>query len=316
VGRYVARRVLVAVPTLAGLSVLIFVLVSLAPGDPAEELTRKRFGDTEPTAADIARTRAMLGLDEPAVTQYLSWLGNALTGDLGTGFSRGRPVSTEIADAFGVTLVLAAAAVLVVVVVAFPLGVAAAMLHNRWPDHLLRLLTLVGASVPGFFLAYVLIYLFAVELGWLPVAGRGGLDHLVLPALTLAVVPTAIVSRLLRSSLLETFGESYVRAARAKGLAATAVVVRHGLRNATIPVVTYLGTLLAGLLDGVLIVEVIFAWPGLGQLTVQAIGARDYPLIQGIVLFAGALYVGLNLLVDLSYRLLDPRIRLAGTGER
>ncbi len=315
-GRYVARRLLVAVPTLLGLSLLIFILISLAPGDPAEELTRQRFGSVEPTETDVARTRAELGLDRPAVEQYVSWLGGAITGDLGTGFNRGIAVSTEIWQAFRITLGLAILAVVLVMAVAIPLGIAAAMLHNRWPDHVLRFLTLVGASVPGFFLAYVLIYLFSVRLGWLPVAGRGGLDHMLLPAVTLAVVPTAIVSRLLRSSLLETFGENYVRAARAKGLSATAVVVRHGLRNGAIPVVTYLGTLLAGLLDGVLIAEFIFAWPGLGRLTLESIGARDYPMVQGIVLFGGALYVILNLAVDLSYRLLDPRIRLEGAHAR
>lgn len=309
-GGYAARRLLVAVPTLLGLSLLIFILVSLAPGDPAEELTRKRFGSNEPTPADIAATQAELGLDRPAVEQYLSWLGGALTGDLGNGFNRGLPVSGEIWQAFKVTVGLALLSVALVLALALPLGLAAAMLHNRAPDHLLRLLTLIGASVPGFFLAYLLIYLFAVRLGWFPVAGRGGLEHMVLPALTLAVVPTAIVSRLLRSSLLETFGESYVRTARAKGLSPVRVVWSHGLRNASIPVATYLGTLLAGLLDGVLIVEFIFSWPGLGQLTFQSIGARDYPMIQGIVLFSGAVYLLANLVVDLSYRLLDPRIRL------
>ncbi len=313
-GRYVAGRLLVAVPTLLGLSILIFALVSMAPGDPAEELTRQRFGSVEPTEADVAETRAELGLDRPAVVQYLSWLGGALTGDLGVGFDRGIPVTTDIWRAFKVTAGLAVFAVVLVLAIAIPLGLAAAMLHNRWPDHVLRLLTLVGASVPGFFLAYVLIYVFAVRLGWLPVAGRGSFETSVLPALTLAVLPLAVVSRLLRSSLLETFGENYMRAAWAKGLSATAVVIRHGLRNASIPVVTYLGVLLAGLLDGVLITEFIFAWPGLGRLLFEAIGARDYPLIQGIVLFAGVLYVLLNLAVDLSYRVLDPRIHLQGAG--
>lgn len=315
-GPYLVRRVLVAVPTLAALSLLIFVLVSLAPGDPAEELARRRLAPREPTPADVARFRAELGLDRPFLVQYASWLGGAVGGDLGTSFTRQTPVWDEIRRALPATAELASSAFLVALLVGVPLGLVAALLHRRWPDHFLRLLALAGASVPGFFLAYLLIIVFASRLGWLPVAGRHGLDALVLPSMALAVGPTAIVSRLLRSSLLEVQGEDYLRTARSKGLSRHRSIAVHAMPIASIPVVTYLGTLLGALLDGVVIAEVIFAWPGLGRLTVEAISARDYPMIQGLVLFAGVVYFVMNVAVDLSYRILDPRIRLEGSADR
>lgn len=313
--RYLGRRLLVAVPTLLGLSLLIYILISLAPGDPAEELARRRLTPREPTPAEVEEFREQLGLDRPFVVQYLSWLGNAVQGDLGESFARQTPVWEEIRTALPASAELAASAFLLTLLLAVPLGVAAAMLHRHWTDHLMRFLALVCASIPGFFLAYLLIIVFATELGWLPVAGRTGLDSFVLPSLALAVGPTAIVSRLLRSSLLEVFSEDYLRTARAKGLSPLQVVVGHGLRNASVPVVTYLGSLVGALLDGVVIVEVIFAWPGLGRLIFEAISSRDYPMVQGLVIFAGIVYFAMNLLVDLSYRLIDPRIRVEGSFE-
>ena len=309
-GRYLARRLLIALPTLLVLSLLIFTLISFAPGDPAEDLARRRSGTGEVLGDEVERIRAELGLDRPFVVQYSSWLAGAVIGDLGQSFSRGTSVAREIGDRIQATAELAGAAFLLVLMTAVPLGMAAAMLHRHWADHGLRLLALVFASVPGFFLAYLLIIVFGTKLRLLPVAGRAGLDTLVLPAVALAALPTAIVSRLLRSSLLEVLGEDYVRTARSKGLRSLQVVVRHGLRNAAIPVVTYLGAQLAVLLEGAVIIEVIFAWPGLGRLAVEAISHRDYPMIQGLVLFVGAVYIVMNLLVDLSYHLIDPRIRL------
>jgi peptide/nickel transport system permease protein len=309
-GRYIFRRLLIAIPTLLGLSLLIFTLVSNAPGDPAEELARRRDSRNEVSRADIERVRHEIGLDRPFVTQYLDWLGGAVHGDLGVSFLRSTSVGHEIGNRVMASAQLAATALAAILLLSVPLGLAAAMYHRHWPDHVLRLLSLVGASVPGFFLSYLLIILFATRLGLLPVAGREELASVVLPALTLAVGPTAVVSRLLRSSLLEVLSEDYMRTARSKGLGWLAAVLHHGLRNAAVPVVTYLGTVLGALLEGVVIVEVIFAWPGLGQLTVQSISGRDYPMIQGLVLFAGTVYVVMNLLVDLSYGLLDPRIRV------
>ena len=309
-GGYAVRRLLIAIPALLGLSFLIFTLVSNTPGDPAAELARRRDSRNEVSQAQIEQVRHEIGLDRRFFTQYVDWLKGAVHGDLGQSFVRQTSVTHEIAQRVPASAELAGAAFVIILLLSVPLGVAAAMLHRHWADHVLRLLSLLGASVPGFFLAYLLIILFATRLGLLPVAGRQGFSSVLLPAFTLAVGPTAVVSRLLRSSLLEVFGEEYMRSARGKGLSWLVVVLRHGLPNAAVPVVTYLGTVLGALLEGVVITEVIFAWPGLGQLTVQSITGRDYPMIQGIVLFAGLVYIVMNLLVDLSYRLLDPRLRL------
>jgi peptide/nickel transport system permease protein len=309
-GGYVIRRLLIAVPTLLALSFLIFTLVSNTPGDPAAELARRRDSRNEVSQAEIEVVRHEIGLDRPFLLQYVDWLKGAVHGDLGQSFLRQTSVAREIAQRVPASAQLAGAAFVIILLLSVPLGVGAAMLHRHWADHVLRLLSLLGASVPGFFLAYLLIILFATQLGLLPVAGRQGFSSVLLPAFTLAVGPTAVVSRLLRSSLLEVFGEEYMRTARGKGLGWLFVVLRHGLPNAAVPVVTYLGTVLGALLEGVVITEVIFAWPGLGQLTVQSITGRDYPMIQGIVLFAGLVYIVMNLMVDLSYRLLDPRLRL------
>lgn len=309
-GRYVARRLLVSIPTLLILSFCIFTLVSAAPGDPAEELARRTSPSGEVTEQTLAQAREELRLNRPFAVQYASWLGGALRGDLGTSFVTKTPVADEIRQRVPATAQLAGTAFLLVVVLAVPLGVLAAMAHRHWADHGIRFLALIFASVPGFVLAYVLIIVFATRLRLLPVAGKGDLSTYVLPAVALAVGPLAVLSRLLRSSLLEVFGEDYMRTARAKGLSSMRAAVTHGLRNASIPVVTLLGGLLAGLLDGALITEVIFAWPGLGRLTFEAISQRDHPMILGVVLFAGAVYIVMNLLVDLSYRLFDPRIRV------
>lgn len=314
-GRYVVRRVLVAIPTLLALSFLIFTLVSNAPGDPAEEQARRIDSRGEVSKERVAEIRHELGLDRPFFAQYAAWLEGAVHGDLGRSFIKRTSVAREIANRVPWSARLAGAATLIILFTSVPLGVAAAMYHRHWLDHALRLLSLIGASVPGFFAAYLLIILFATKLGLLPVAGNEGWQSLVLPAVALAAGPTAVVSRLLRSSLLEVFGEDYMRTARSKGLGTLAVVVRHGVRNAAVPVVTYLGTVFGALLEGAVIIEVIFAWPGVGRLLVEAISQRDYPLIQGVVLFAGAVYVVMNLLVDLSYGLLDPRIRIESNAE-
>jgi peptide/nickel transport system permease protein len=308
VARYLGRRLLVAVPTLLALSFLIFSLVSSAPGDPAEELARRRTQD--PSPAEIADAKHELHLDRPFITQYGLWLKGAVTGDLGPSFAKKRPVVDEIKDRMGATIELAVAALLLVVVMAVPFGVLAAMFHRHWVDQALRVWALIFASIPGFFFGYILIIELATELKLLPVAGRQGLSSLIMPAIVVTATPTAVISRLLRASLLEVFSDDYVRTARSKGLNSLQIVLRHGLRNAAIPVVTYLGTVFGGLLEGVVITEIVFAWPGIGRLTVEAISQRDYPMIQAVVLMAGTVYLLVNLGVDMLYGVLDPRIRL------
>lgn len=313
--RYLARRLLVAVPTLLALSFLIFLLVSNAPGDPAEEYARKRSGSQEATAQDIQRAKVELGLDRPFIVQYGTWLKGMVTGDLGESFAKRRPVYDELRDRLPATLELTFASLLLIVVVGLPLGVLAAMFHRHWLDQSFRIAALLGASIPGFFLAYMLIIQLATEWKLLPVAGRQGIDSLIMPAIVVAITPAAVISRLLRASLLEVFTEDYMRTARSKGLGSLRTVLGHGLRNASIPVVTYVGTVLGALLEGVVITEFIFAWPGLGLLTLEAISQRDYPVIQAAVLLAGAIYLVGNLVVDVLYGVLDPRIRLEGSVE-
>lgn len=294
------------------LSLAVFALAAMAPGDPAEQYARRVAPAGEATAADIARARTQLGLDRPFAARYISWLEGAVHGDLGRSFARQKPVRDELAGRVGATSELALAALAVTVLAGIPVGIVAALAHRGWLDHAIRVASLFGASLPGFFLAYALIGLLGTELHLLPVAGRQGAESLVLPALTLAAGPAATIGRLLRASLLETLSEDYVRTARAKGMTWPRLVLLHALPNAAIPVVTVLGGVLGHLLAGAVIVEYIFAWPGLGLLTVEAVAERDYPMIAGVVMLAAAVFLGLNLLVDLSYAVLDPRVKLGG----
>lgn len=313
---YIARRLLLAVPTLAGLVLLSFTLIVIAPGDPAEELARRRSIGGQPTDADIALARAELRLDRPFHVQFAEWLGGVATGDLGRSFASGRPVAGELATRLPRTAQLGAGALLITLLVALPLGAVAAVRHGSLIDHALRIAALAGASLPGFFLAYLLIVVFATTLHLLPVAGRGDLAGMILPAVTLAAGPTAVLSRLVRASLLEVLDEDFIRAARARGLRESAIVARHALPNALIPVATVVGVLVAHLMAGAVIVETIFAWPGVGKLAVDAIFQRDYTMLQGLVLFVGAVFVTVNLLVDLSYAYIDPRVRLSARAPR
>lgn len=314
--RYLARRLLVAIPTLLALSLLIFILVSNAPGDPAEEYARKRSGSQEATAQDIRNAKVELGLDRPFFVQYGTWLQGMVTGDLGESFAKRAPVSEVLRERLGPTLELTASSVLLIVIVGLPLGVMAAMFHRHWTDQIFRVVALLGASIPGFFLAYMLIVQLATEMKLLPVAGRQGLSSLIMPSIVVALGPIAVLSRLLRASLLEVFTEDYMRTARSKGLGSLQVVLRHGLRNASIPVVTYAGTILGALLEGVVVTEFIFAWPGLGLLTLEAISQRDYPVIQAAVLLSGVIYLVGSFAVDALYGVLDPRIRMEADLER
>ncbi len=311
--RYVARRLLLAVPTLLGLVVLAFTLIVLTPGDPATELARRRAPSGEATDVDIARARAELRLDRPYPEQLGEWVLHAARGDLGRSFSTNKPVAAELLERLPATAQLAGAALVLAVIFALPLGALAAVRARTLADQGVRVAALLLASIPGFFLAYILVVFFATTLHLLPVAGRASVASLILPAITLAAGPTALLSRLVRASLLEVLGEDFIRTARSHGLSETVVVFRHALPNALLSTVTVIGSLAGHLLAGAVIVETIFAWPGVGKLAVDAIAQRDYTMIQGIVLFVGAIFVVVNLLVDLSYGLIDPRIRIAST---
>lgn len=305
---HVVRRLLRLVPTLIGISFMSFALANLAPGDPAEQLLR-RTSDRQPTLEEVRELRGEMGLDRPLAVQYVKWVGRALQGDLGTSYTSRRSVVGELGRRLPATLQLTGLAALAAVVVAVPAGMAFAMYRNRFFDQAARIVSLAGASMPNFWLGLSLIVVFAVRFSFLPVAGRGSAASYVLPVITLAAVPTAVMSRFTRSAMLEILSEDYMRTARAKGLSAWQALTRHGLRNALAPLLTVFSLSLGGLLTGTVIVETIFVWPGVGELALTAITNRDYPVIQGFVVYAGATYTVINLLVDLSYGAIDPRIR-------
>jgi ABC-type dipeptide/oligopeptide/nickel transport system permease component len=302
--RYVVRRLLLTIPVLVGVATLVFLLIHLVPGDPAEAM----LGESA-SSADLADLRAKLGLDRPLAGQYLQFMGGALRGDLGTSFRYNTPVTREILQRMGPTSQLALVSMIVAVVIAVPLGVLGALFRGRAIDQAAMAVSLAGIAMPNFWLGPVLAMIFAVALGWLPVSGTGTWRHLVLPALTLGAALAAITARMTRASLIEELRELYVLAARARGLSRARAVVAHALRNSLIPVVTILGLQLGAVLTGTIITETIFSWPGVGRLLIQAINFRDYPLVQGCILLISVTYVSMNLIVDLVYAWLDPRIR-------
>lgn len=306
---HLLRRLVLLVPTLVGLTLFVFGLAHLAPGDPAAEYLRRTSG-AEPTPEEVAATRKELGLDRPLAVQYGTWVAAAARGDLGTSYSTRRPVSAELRRRVPATLQLAVPAAALAVAIAIPVGVLSAVHRNRLVDQVVRLAALAGASLPGFWLALLLIQVFAVHWSLVEVAGREHLSSVVLPAVALALPPAALLSRFTRSAMLESLGEDFVRTARAKGAGPLRVMGHHALRNALVPVVTAFGTTVGHLVAGTVVVETIFAWPGLGKLTLDAILQRDYPALQGVVLFVGAAFVLVNLAVDLTYGLIDPRVRL------
>ena len=301
---YLVRRLLLTIPVLLGVATLVFALIHLVPGDPAQAMLGEGASQEE-----VQRLRTSLGLDRPLLAQYTGFLGGLVRGDLGTSFRYNTPVTQQITSRLGNTAKLALAAMLVAILFAVPLGIIAAVFRGRAPDHAAMTLALAGISMPNFWLGPLLTILFAVYLGWLPVSGTGSLAHLVLPAVTLGAALSAILARMTRASLLEELRELYVLAARARGLSGARAVLRHAFRNSLIPVVTIIGLQFGAVLTGTIITETIFAWPGLGRLLIQAINFRDYPLVQGCILFIAVTYVLMNLLTDLTYGLLDPRIR-------
>jgi peptide/nickel transport system permease protein/oligopeptide transport system permease protein len=303
---YLARRVLAVVPVLFGVTLAVFSMLFLVPGDPVKMMLAEFV--TMPD--QIERMRAELHLDEPIAMQYGRFVGGAVRGDLGTSIRSRRPVATEIGENVGSTMLLAATAMVVAVAVGVPLGLIAALSRNSWLDVGSMAVALLGVSMPSFWLGLLLIFVFSLHLAWFPATGGGDLAHLVLPALTLGTIASAIIARLTRSSMLEVLGQDYVRTARAKGLAWWGVVVRHALKNALIPVITIFGLQFGNLLAGAVIVETVFSRPGLGRLIVGGILAKDFPLVQGTVLFIATAYVLINVLVDVAYAVVDPRIRL------
>lgn len=306
--RFILRRLICLIPIWLGISVVAFGLANLAPGDPARLMLQRELG-RQPTGEEAANARAMLGLDDAAPIRYLRWLGDVVTGDFGTSYRTGDPVLGALAERFPSTLRIATLGLLIALLIALPLGIVAAIRKNTIVDHLSRIIALLGASMPSYWVAYLLILLFSVALGILPVAGSGSWKHLVLPSLTLGLGGSASLMRLTRSEMLDILQQDFIRTSRAKGLRSSAVLIRHALRNAMIPIATVTGMRFAGLLGGAVIVETIFAWPGIGKLVLDAIFDRDYPMIQGFVIFMGTVFVLINLLVDCSYGLLDPRIR-------
>ncbi|MCL0071472.1 ABC transporter permease [Thermodesulfovibrionales bacterium] len=305
---YIIRRIGLMVFIMLGVSVITFSMIHLVPGDPAEVIATERYGE-EITAETIEHVRRELGLDQPVYVQYARWLINVLQGDLGYSFRTDRPVLDEILTRLPATLQLALAGMLVALIIAIPVGIVSATRQYSAVDNLSMFGALLGVSMPNFWLGLLLIMFFSVYLGWLPVFGHGGIEHLILPAVTLGTGMAAITTRLIRSSMLEVLKADYIRTARAKGLKEKVVIYKHALKNAMIPVVTIVGLQFASLLEGAVIVEVIFAWPGIGRLLVDSIFARDFMLIQGCILFIAAMFVLVNLLVDISYAYLDPKIR-------
>jgi peptide/nickel transport system permease protein len=309
---YLSRRLLATIPVMAIVAVLVFAMLRLTPGDPAAIIA-----GAAGTAQDVAAIRSRLGLDRSIFAQFFVWIGNILSGDFGESYFFKKQVAELIADRIGPTVALATTTIVLSVVVAVPLGVLAAWKQGTWIDRIVMGFSVLGFSVPVFVIGYLLIYVFAIELGWLPVQGYqplnegfwGFLQRLILPSITLSVIYIALIARITRTSVLEVLSEDYIRTARAKGLPERVVLMKHALRNAAVPIVTVIGIGVALLIGGVVVTESVFSIPGLGRLTVDAVLARDYPTVQAVILLFSLVYVLLNLAVDVAYTFLDPRIR-------
>jgi ABC-type dipeptide/oligopeptide/nickel transport system permease component len=302
--RYISIRLLFALPALWLILTMVFLLAHIVPGDPVAQM----LGEGA-RAEDLTQLRHALGLDLPLPVQYGRYVAGVLHGNLGESFRFQQPVLKVVSEHYPATLELAVVALLICALIGIPAGVLAAHKRGERTDHAVGVLTLFGLSVPNFALGPVLILFFSVVLGWLPVSGRGGISHLILPAFTLGAALAAILTRMVRTSVIEELSADYVRTARAKGVSESGVLFRHALRNALIPILTILGLQFGTLLAGTIVTESIFSWPGIGRLAVQAIGARDYPLLQGCILLIAVSYVFVNLLTDLVYALVDPRVR-------
>jgi peptide/nickel transport system permease protein len=309
---YLVRRVLAAVPVMGVVALFVFLLLRLTPGDPAAILA----GDNA-TPERLERIRASLGLNEPLYVQFFTWIDRLLHGDLGVSLISNVPVMHMISNRIEPTISIALSTIVVSILIAVPLGVIAAWKRGTWIDRFVMGLSVVGFSVPVFVIGYVLIQVFAIDLRWFPVQGFRSfskgfgpfLERLVLPTLALSFIYVALIARMTRAAMLDVLDEDYVRTARAKGIAESGVLLRHALRNAAVPVITVIGTGFALLISGVVVTESVFNLPGIGRLTVDAVLARDYPVIQAMILLTSGIYVAINLLIDVAYTLLDPRIR-------
>ena len=304
--RHVLLRLLLILPAVWLILTMVFLLVHIVPGDPVEQML-----GPDAQAADVQQLRHELGLDRPLLEQYFRYLRGLAGGDLGRSYRFNAPVFGLVLGRYPATLELALAALAVCLAIADPAGIFSASRRGSSSDRAVSVVTLLGLSVPNFALGPLLILLFSVELGWLPVSGRGGLPHLILPAATLGAALAAIMTRMVRGSMLEELSSDYVRTARAKGLRESAVLLHHAFPNALIPIITVVGLQFGTLLAGAIVTETIFSWPGVGRLAVQAIQSRDYPLLQGCILTIALSYVFVNLLTDLLYALVDPRVRLS-----
>lgn len=315
---YTLKRLLQAVPVLILSTIFVFLLLHLSPGDPALNLL-----GVDAAPEEIEAVRSKLGLDKPLPVQYGIWLGNVLKGDLGTSFIHRRPVAELIGQRLLATVQLALAAILIAILLSFLLGVVSAMCANKPVDWLINGVTAGVIAAPNFWLGILGILLFAVVLKWLPPGGRVGftqdpvlaLKAIILPAAVISIRQTAVLTRFVRASVLDVLGENYVRTAHAKGLSVAAVIIHHVLRNSLIPVITVLGVRLGRLLGGVVIIEAVFAWPGVGRLLVDSIRSRDFPIAQGVLLLMAVIFVLVNIVTDLLYGIIDPRVRLAGRQE-
>ncbi|MCF7701365.1 ABC transporter permease [Loktanella sp. M215] len=309
---YILKRVLATIPVMVIVAIFVFLLLRLTPGDPAAILA----GDAA-TPAQLERIRDSLGLNDPLLTQFVTWMGQLARGNLGTSLLSNTPVAGMIADRLGPTMNIALMTIVISVALAVPMGVIAAWRHRTWVDFLVMSFSVLGFSVPVFVIGYILIQIFAIDLKWVPVQGYKSpsegfgafFSRAILPSLTLATIYIALIARMTRASMLEVLGEDYIRTARAKGVRENVVLFRHALRNAAVPILTIIGTGFALLISGVVVTESVFNIPGIGRLTVDAILARDYPVIQAMILLTAGIYVAVNLLIDISYSFFDPRIR-------
>jgi len=308
--QYLLQRFVSGLIVLFGISVFAFALIHLIPGDPI----RIMLGENA-TAEQVQQLRDQLGLNEPLLAQYFHYLTGVFQGDFGTSFKTGRPVLIEIMERFPETVKLALAGMTVAIIVGISMGILAAKFKDTFFDFLAMSVATLGVSIPSFWLGILLIMLFTVQLGWFPISGGTGLKDIVLPAVTLGVLASTVISRLTRSGMVEVLSFDYIRTAKAKGLGGAAVLFVHAFRNAMIPVVTIIGLQIASLLGGTVIIEQVFDWPGLGTLAISSIASRDFPLIQGIILFIGVVFVVINILVDFIYSLIDPRIEIGNVKE-
>jgi peptide/nickel transport system permease protein len=312
--RFLVRRLISSLVVLFGALVVVFALVHLVPGDPLRIALGTRY-----TPEAYAALRSASGLDRPLIEQFFSYAGSALTGDLGVSFRNGDPVTLTLLDRLPATISLAIVGIVIALLISVPAGIWAALREGRLSDAIVRICSQFGLSIPDFWMGTLLIGLFATTLGWLPTSGYqpfttnpgGWLRHVILPGVTVGIVAGAIMTRYIRSAVLEVAAMGYVRTAKSKGLPPRVVTFRHIVRNALVPVLTITGIQLATILGGVIVVEVVFAWPGLGRLVYNSVAARDYPLIQGAVLLIAAIFLLINLLVDVLYAVVDPRIRLS-----